>query len=438
MKTTRDFSFLNKKWGKLTLRGWLEVFGVAAALGCIAAIVLVRRDLIAFKPAHSFSVSDPEFFGSAHATADPFPLEGNRITLLHNGDGIFPVMLESIKAAKKTVNFEAFLFHSGKVASQFIAAFCERAKAGVEVRIMLDGVGSGASLNNGDVHMMEAAGCKFAYFHPTHALRIDRINRRTHRRILVVDGRRGFTGGVGFADEWLGNGDSPEHCRDVHAKIEGPLVAKLQGAFQQHWVEATNEILGGPNQFPQLAPPGKMKTQLVASTAFTVASLPLVQAVALSAATKTIRITNPYCTPTKEQVQLLGEAAKRGVNVQLLLPGEHSDVPATKAAGRNSYGELIRNGVKVFEYQPGMIHAKTLVVDGLFSVLGTSNLDARSSQINEEIDVTVYDKDFGAQMDQVFAEDLKKSSPYTLKDFENRSVWDRLSEWLATPFRSQL
>ncbi len=365
-------------------------------------------------------------------------MKGNKITLLHNGLGAFPAMLEAIASAKKTINFESFIFHSGEVGNQFIEAFIERAKAGVEVRIMLDGVGSGQALNNKDVSRLEDGGCKFAYFHPTRALRLDRLNRRTHRRILVVDGRIGFTGGIGFADEWRGNADAENHWRDLHAKLEGPVVARLQSAFQQHWLSETEEVLATPEHFPHLDEAGALRVQVVSSTEFSVAALPLIQAVAIASAEKSISITNPYCTPTKDQVDLLTEAVKRGVEVRLLLPGKHNDQPWTKAAGRGEYGDLLKGGVKLFEYTPTMIHSKTMVIDGMFSVIGTSNLDSRSAAINEEIDVTVYDEDFGRQMDAIFAQDLEKARPYTQTDFKQRTLWERFTEWIIIPFHSQM
>lgn len=420
------------------MRAWVEVLGVIVAAFCVYSILFVRREVIEFRPKHQFSVRDPAFFGSAHAAGDPVPIEGNKITLLHNGDGIFPPMLQAIAAAKKTVNFEAYLFNSGQVADKFIEALNERAKAGVEVRVLLDGVGSGSDLKSRDVDRLKEGGCKFAYFHPTRALRIDRLNRRSHRRVLVIDGRIGFTGGVGFADHWQGNADASEHWRDVQARIEGPVVAKLQGAFQQHWLGETGEMLSGSGHFPHLEPAGSLKVQVLAATEFSIAALPLIQAIAIASAEKSICITNPYCTPTDDQVQLLTEAVKRGVDVRMLLPGKHNDQPWTKAAGRGDYGDLLKGGVKVFEYDATMIHSKTMVVDGMFSMFGTSNLDARSSAINEEIDVSVYDEEFGKEMDAVFARDLEKSHAYTLEDFEKRSAWERFIEWIVIPFRSQL
>lgn len=428
---------LGRKIWRVPLGFWL-LLPLALLIYAVLSIFFIRRTVMDFHPAHAFPVSDPAFFGSAHALADPLPVEGNKIELLHNGDQIFPAMLAAIAAAKRSVNFEAFLFHSGTVGSAFRDALSERARAGVRVRVLLDGLGSGSSLENSDVEAMKKAGCRFAYYHPTRSWRLDRVNRRSHRRVLVVDGRIGFTGGVGFADQWQGHAQSPEHWREVHARIEGPLVAKLQAAFQAHWVRDGGEALSGAHEFPLLPPVGKLRGQVIASRSYTVAPLVLAQAVAVSAAERRISITNPYCTPSAHQVELLVEAVKRGVNVQLLLPGEHHDQPATRAAGRQSYGRLLEGGVKIYEYQPTMIHAKTMVVDAQFSIFGSSNLDPRSTAINEEIDVTVYDADFGKEMEAVFDTDLQNARPYTLEQFRRRSLWERFSEAVAQPFHSQL
>ncbi|HYF37598.1 MAG TPA: phospholipase D-like domain-containing protein [Prosthecobacter sp.] len=434
----RYFNFLAKKLGPVTVRGWLEIFAVVLGVLIAYSILFVRRDAIQYRPDHTFNVRSPEFFSSAHGATDPVPIGGNKITLLHNGDGTFPVLLKAIRGAQKTVNFEAFLFHSGAVGTEFIRAFCERAQAGVQVRILLDGIGSGSALDGGDVSTMKKAGCKFEYYHPVRAVRVDRINRRSHRRVLVVDGKVAFTGGIGFADDWLGNADSPDHWRDIHIQVQGPIVAKFQSAFQQHWLNETQELLTGADHFPELKSIGNLRAQVTSSDEFSVAAVPLIQAVAIAAAEKTIYITNPYCTPTEDQVDLLTAAVQRGVDVRLLLPGPHNDQPMTKAAGRTGYGKLLKGGVKIFEYTPTMIHSKTMVVDGMFSLLGTSNLDARSAQINNEIDLSVYDESFGAEMDRVFLKDLELSKPYTEGQFKKRGLWERFSEWATLPFRSQL
>lgn len=419
----------------------LLILGVVVVIFLAVAVFgafVIKRATVDYRTVHDFPVSDPAFFGSAHALGDPPPIEGNHIELLHNGNQIFPTMLTAIRSAKSSINFEAFLFYPDSIGNQFVEAFCERARAGVRVRVLLDALGSGDRFQDADVEKLRAAGCSFAYYHAPLSWRVDKLNRRTHRRVLVVDGKVGFTGGAGFADQWAGDADSPDHWREVHIRVEGPLVAKLQGAFQQHWVRETGETLSGITEFPPLEPRGQLKAQLLASHSFSISPVSLALAVAFNSAERTIYITNAYAAPSDNQVALLAAAAKRGVDVRLLVPGRHNDQPATKAAGRGAYGRLIEGGVKIFEYETTMIHTKTVVVDGLFSIVGSSNFDARSSQINEELDVTVYDAGFGRQMDDVFLNDLKKSRPYTLEQFKSRSVGERFSEWITAPFRSQL
>ena len=314
----------------------------------------------------------------------------------------------------------------------------ERARAGVEVRVLLDGLGSGWSLDNSDVKMMKDAGCKFAYYHPLLSWRIDRTNRRSHRRVLVVDGKVGFTGGVGFADQWSGHAQDEKHWHDVQVRVEGPLVSALQNAFEEHWIKTFGETLSGADQFPAVTPAGEIKGQLIASHSFSMAPVPLTMAVAFAAAEKRIWITNAYCTPSEQQVELLVQAVKRKVDVRLMVPGQHNDQPMTKSAGRAAYGKMLEGGVKIFEYQPTMIHTKAMVVDGMFSLVGSSNLDPRSSEINEELDLAIYDKSFGQTMEAMFESDLKLSTEYTYEQFKHRSLWKRATEWLMLPFRSQL
>ena len=413
------------------------------SLGFLVLVLLfclfvIRRDSLEYHFQHTFAVGDPEFFGSALALSDPIPIEGNKIELLNNGDEYFPAMLKAIESAQQTVNFAAYIVRSDEVGHQFRDAFCDRARAGVEVRLLFDGIGSSWGLDNLDVRLMRKAGCKFSYYHPTASLRLDRTNRRSHRRILVVDGKVAFTGSAGFALEWSGHAQDKKHWRDSQVRIEGPLVGKLQWAFEEHWVKTFGETLSGAAQFPLLKSAGDMKAQVVASSSFSMAPVPLAQATAFAAAEKRIWITNPYCTPTDDQVNLLINAVQRHVDVRLILPGTNNDQPLTKSAGRAAYGRMLEGGIKIFEYQPTMIHQKGMVVDGLFSLFGSSNLDARSSGINEELDVVIYNEQFGRQMEDAFTRDLEQSREYTLQDFKNRSFWERATEWLMGPFRSQL
>lgn len=438
MGRKRSSHWLNNRWWRLAIGEWIALTLAFIALVLIFCLFFIRRHTIPYQIEHSFSVKDPEFIGSALALSDPVLVPGNKIELLQNGDEYFPAMLAAIRNAQKTINFEAYIIYSDPIGREFRDALIERAKAGVEVRVLLDGIGSSWKLKNSDVRMLKDAGCKFAYYHPTHSWRVDRTNRRSHRRILVIDGKVGFTGAIGFAQEWSGHAQDPKHWRDVQARVEGPLVAKLQAAFQEHWIKTFGEGLSGADQFPPLVPTGDLKAQVVLSRSFSMAPIPLLQAIAFAAAEKRIWITNAYCTLTNDQVDLLNKAVKRGVDVQLILPGKNDDQPMTKSAGRAAYGRILEGGVKVFEYQPTMIHEKSMVIDGMFALIGSSNLDARSSEINEELDIAVYDRDFGKEMEKVFEQDRAQSKEYTLREFQSRSFWERTTEWLMLPFRSQL
>lgn len=437
-RRARSSQWLNRRWWKFAIAEWIVLSLGFLALVLIFCLFFIRRQSLEYRFEHSFVVRDPEFFGSALALSDPVPIGGNKIELLNNGDEYFPAMLRAINSAQHSVNFSAYIMDSDEIGRQFRDAFCERARNGVEVRILLDGIGSGWNLDNSDVRMLRDAGCKFAYYHPTHSWRIDRTNRRSHRRVLVVDGKLGFTGSAGFGKRWSGHAQDKDHWRDLQARVEGPIVAKLQWAFEEHWVKTFGETLRGPYQFPSLESVGNLKAQVIASRSFSVAPIPLAQATAFAAAEKRIWIINPYCTPTNDQVDLLVNAVRRRVDVKLILPGSNNDQPMTKSAGRTAYGRMLEGGVKIFEYQPAMIHTKAMVVDGLFSMFGSSNLDARSSEINEELDLVVYDETFGREMEQIFEKDLQQSREYTLEDFKKRSFWERTTEWLMLPFRSQL
>ncbi len=436
-RRARSSHWLNTRIWWFRVGEWISVTLLFLAIVLIFCLFFLRRHTLPYHFDHTFAVSDPEFVGSALALGNPVLIPGNKIEMFQNGDGYFPEMLKAIRAAQKTVNFEAFILYSDAVGEQFRDALCEKARAGVEVRILLDGVGSGWSLKNSDVKMMQKAGCKFSYYHPTHSWRADRANRRSHRRVLVIDGKVGFTGSVGFSEKWSGHAQDKNHWRDMHARVEGPLVGNLQAAFQEHWVKTFNEALSGADQFPALKPAGELKAQVVTSRSFSMAPVPLLQAVAFTAATKNIWITNAYCTPTGDQVEQLVKAVQRHVDVRLLLPGPNNDQPLTKSAGRAAYGKMLEGGVKIFEYQPTMIHEKSMVIDGLFSMFGSSNFDARSSEINEELDVVVYDQNFGREMESVFEKDLSQAREYTLEEFKKRSLWERTTEWLMIPFRSQ-
>lgn len=414
----------------------------SAAAGYAFAILVAKSGApkqAVYELPHGFTVTDPTFLPSA--LPGPTMTPGNRLDLLENGDAIFPAMLAAISSARKTVNFEAYIFWSGETGARFRDALVERAAHGVAVRVLLDAVGSsGRHLKAGDVEALRRAGCRVEFFHSKKPWMLWVINHRNHRRVLVVDGAVGFTGGVGFADQWSGDADSREHWRDTQVRVEGPAVRGLQRAFQENWSEVTGEALVGDEFFPSLAPAGAASAAVVPSSPLAAMSgAGRVYAISLAAASKEIWIANSYFLPDDATSDLLVAAAKRGVDVRIIVPSDaQNDVPATKAAGRSSFGPLLEGGVKIFEYQPTMFHLKTMVVDGIFSTVGSANFDERSFHLNEEINLFVYDAPFAALMRQRFEHDLRKCRPYTAAMWHARSLRQRATEWLATPFRSEL
>jgi cardiolipin synthase len=426
-------------------RGRLRAFGtlLAAFVAGYAFAVAIAKwgapKQTVYDLPHDFTLNAATFLPSALPGA--VLTSGNRIDLLENGDAIFPAMLAAISSARKTVNFEAYIFWSGAVGSLFRDALAERAAHGVEVRVLLDAVGSpGGRLKPADVDVLRKAGCRVEFFHPLKPWMLWVFDHRNHRRVLVVDGALGFTGGVGFADAWLGNADAKGHWRDTQLRVEGPAVRGLQRAFQENWSEVTGEALVGEEFFPELPPAGSSSVAVVPSSPLApMSGAGRVYAISLAAAAKEIWIANSYFLPDDATTGLLVAAVKRGVDVRVIVPSdEHSDVPATKAGGRSSFGPLLAGGVKIFEYEPTMFHTKTMVVDGVFSTVGSANFDERSFHLNEEINLFAYDREFAARMKESYRRDQERSRPYTYSMWRQRSLKKRVTEWLVAPIRSEL
>ncbi len=420
----------------------LAIVLVSVAAGYALAVTIAKAGApkqTVYGLPHDFTVNEPTFLPSA--LPGVALTSGNRLELLENGDAIFPAMLAAISSARKTVNFEAYIFWSDEVGRRFRDALAERAAHGVAVRILLDAIGSpGRHMKAGDVDALRRAGCHVEFFHPTKPWMLWVFNHRNHRRVLVADGTLAFTGGVGFADPWRGNADSKGHWRDTQLRVEGPAVRGLQRAFQENWSEVTGEALVGDEFFPALGQAGASAVAVVPSSPLAAMSgAGRVYAISLAAATKEIWIANSYFLPDDASVDLLVAAVKRGVDVRVIVPSdEHSDVPATKAAGRSSFGPLLEGGVKIFEYQPTMFHLKTMVVDGVFSTVGSANFDERSFHLNEEVNLFVYDGAFAGQMKETFRRDLSRCRPYTHAMWKERPLKKRVTEWLVTPIRSEL
>ena len=424
---------------RIPVETYLVALALAFALAIAFSLLSLPRE-VSYRQPHRFSVEDDTFLPSALALANPWPIEGNRVRLLFNGNEIYPAMLGAIAKAGRSINLESYIFWSGEAADHFRDALVERAQHGVEVRLLLDALGSpGSKLRKKDVDFLREGGCRVEFFHPVRPWMLDTVNHRSHRRILVVDGKVAFTGGAGIADVWLGNAESKEHWRDTHVEVTGPVAGQFQAAFQENWGAVSGEALRGEAFFPKLDRTGSARAQVILSSPESPSSATkLVYATSISAATKRLWLSNSYFLPDADSTALLVEAAKRGVDVHVLVPGEVNDVPATKAGGRSSFGDLLEGGVKISEYQPTMFHPKTMVVDGLFATIGSTNFDNRSFRLNDEINLAIYDREVGRRLEEIFVKDLESSKPYTLQQWKNRPIRERLTEFLALPFRKEL
>ena len=388
--------------------------------------------------AHRYAISDPEFRREMSVMLGPAILPGNRVTALQNGDEIFPAMLAAIHSAQSSITFETYIYWSGDIGKKFTDALSARAAAGVPVNVIIDWAGS-IKMQDSLLDEMRKAGVRIHRYRPLHWYTLGRINNRTHRKLLVVDGRIGFTGGVGIADQWLGRAQDPGHWRDVHFRYEGPAVAQMQAAFNDNWIKTTGEVLNGPAYFPELKPVGDVDAHLfIASPAGGSESMHLMYLMAIAAATRSIDLAASYFVPDALIDQALLAARKRGVRVRILLPGQHIDSDAVRLASRAGWEPLLKAGIEIHEYQPTMLHTKMLVVDRELVSVGSTNFDIRSFRLNDEASLNLYDRAFAEQMTAVFEQDLSRSLRYTHEKWQQRPLKEKLMEKFVIPLRSQL
>lgn len=366
----------------------------------------------------------------AGTTGAPF-LPGNTLKVLRNGDEFYPVMLDAIRCAKKSITIEAYIYWNGEVGRQFAEALSARAQSGVPVKVLLDAVGS-SSIGRDILKLLENGGCRVAWYNPIRWVMLWRTNHRTHRKSLIVDGCVGFTGGAGIADMWRGNARNPSEWRDTHVRLEGPAVTPLQTGFAQNWVQATGEIVSGPDYFPVLKPVGDLSVQTIMSSPEAGASpARLMYYLSIVSARKSIDIANPYFVPDEVAIETLTDAKKRGVRVRIMVSGRHND---NRAARRNSVrlcGQLLDAGIEVWEYNRTMLHQKTMVVDEIWSTVGTANFDSRSFAHNEESNVCVHDAAVAKCLTDAFVEDLAACDKLDIKKWRRRPALDRFLEFLA-------
>jgi cardiolipin synthase A/B len=368
---------------------------------------------------HGLTVADPEFINTmAGAAGVPF-VGGNSLVLLNNGDAFYPAMLKAIAEAQHSITIEAYIYWAGDIGLRFARALAEAGQRGVRVKIMLDAVGS-SSVGNDILKILETGGCHVAWYNPLRWNHLRRINNRTHRKSLIIDGRVGFTGGAGIADHWTGDAHDDEHWRDLQVRIEGPAVRPLQTGFAQNWLECTGELVTGPHFYPAPAPAGALALQTVMSSPETGAStVRVLYCLAISAARVSIDIANPYFVPDHVAIDLFRDAVKRGVRVRVMVAGVSNDTLIARLNSVRLYGALLDAGVEIHEYNRTMMHHKIMIVDGIWSTIGTANFDNRSFSHNEESNVSVWDEGVARELAATYERDL------ALCDRVSREAWQR-------------
>jgi cardiolipin synthase len=379
-----------------------------------------------------------EFLPSIAGLARGDLANGNDVQVLQNG-AFFDSLLRDIASAKQSVHFETFLWWKGDVCNKVAAALADRARHGVKVRLMLDASG-GKKIDDDLVKLMESSGVTIARFHPLRFSNIGRMNNRDHRKLMIIDGRVGYIGGHGIAEEWTGNAQDKKHWRDTFVRLQGPVVNQLQAAFCENWIEETGDVPVGPLYFPRLPPAGKSVTHVsYSSPGGTVSSVKLLYYLAISAANKELIIQNPYFLPDDSAIEALAAAVKRGVNVSIMIPSaDVNDSPVVQHASHHHYGTLLKRGVHVYEYNRTLLHQKIIIVDGVWSSVGSTNFDDRSFDINDEVSIGIYDAAIAQQLRAAYFDDLRYTTKIDLEHWKNRGFMHKLKDGAAWSINGQL
>jgi cardiolipin synthase len=387
---------------------------------------------------HEFAVDSDEFLATiTGATGEPI-LEGNRIDVLNNGDEFYPRMLAEITRAQASITIEAYIYWAGDVGRQFAEALAAKAREGIPVKILLDAVGS-SSIGTEILDTLEKGGCQLAWYNRIHWYSLGQFNHRTHRKSLIIDGRVGFTGGAGIADVWLGHAQSPGHWRDTQVRIAGPAVTPLQTGFAHNWLKTTGELLSGATYYPEQEREGPLPVQTVMSSPETGASsVRIMHYLPIVCARRSIYIANPYFVPDQTAIETLVEARQRGVDVRIMVAGRHNDTWLARKNSTRLYGPLLRAGVQILEYNQTFLHQKTMVVDGLWVSIGTTNFDNRSFAHNEETSVCVRDSQLAGLMERTFCADMRACDRVELDTWQRRGLWTKSLEAIASLLEAQV
>jgi cardiolipin synthase len=418
---------LDVPWWAATLM-WIGIIGL---IGVIGALFLPDWPSEDFTVGFEAAPGSEQFVQWTSGYLNSPILQGGEVSILQNGDAFYPAMLEAIRKATDSVNFEVYIFEPDEVGREFMEAFKERARAGVEVRLLLDGFG-GIKMTKRYRDELTEAGVSVARFRPFGLRSLVRFYKRTHRRAIVIDGRIGFTGGAAVSKKWKGNVGNPHEWRDSMTRVAGPMVAGIQSAFAGNWVYCCGEVIAGPRFFPPMERgSGPCGLSVVSSPSDAMQPIRLLFWVSFINARKRVWICNSYFIPDDRLRGAVIDRAKGGVDVRILVPGNHTDAVPVQAAGRSYYEELLSAGVRIFEFQPSMMHAKTAVVDSAWSVVGSANLDERSMELNEENVLGIADRDFALAIEAGVTEDFARSREILLEEWQKRSIFRRGMEWVC-------
>ncbi|MDB6127664.1 MAG: phospholipase D/Transphosphatidylase [Verrucomicrobia bacterium] len=428
---------VSKRAGKpgRTSRWWI-LAAVVAFFGAYFWYTSARRLQVPIQVG-SYGVDSAPFIDTVGPILGANFTAGNSVQILVNGDHFFPEMLKAIRGAKKTITLETYIWAPGKISDEFIEALSERARAGVKVHVMMDGMGT-LKFKHADRARLEAAGIELMKYGREHWYEIKpNIMHRTHRKLLIVDGKVGFTGGMCIDDHWMGNADSSKVWRETQVRVEGPVVLEMQAVFAANWLQTTSKLLIGPEYFPKISPAGPSLAQCVKSgPGEGQENIRMSYLCAIAAAKKSIEIGNAYFVPDDLEIEMLIAARQRGVRVRVVVPAIN-DSRFGRAVSRSRWDALLAAGIEFYEYQPAMFHSKTMVVDDVFTIIGSANFDNRSFSINDEDSLNIIDANVARENLKAFENDVKQSHPISLEEFRHRGFFIRAMDHVCGLFRSQ-
>lgn len=416
-------------------------FGWTAVTAAIAALTLLakpRAESPRFGLEHDFPVDSDEFITTLEGATGVPHVPGNSFEVLVNGDRFYPRMLADIRAARQSIAVEAYIYWAGDVGAEFAAALAERASQGLRVLVLLDAVGA-SDIGDDTLRTLREGGCTVAWYNPLHWKTLDRINNRTHRKSLIVDGAVAYTGGAGIADHWRGDGQLPGEWRDTQVRFAGPAVRGLQSGFAHNWQQATGELISGPAFYPVLDGHGAYTLQVVLSSPEQGgSSVQTMYFLGIVCARRSVWIANPYFVPDRAAVGALIDASRRGVDVRVMVSGQRNDNWLARHNSIRHYGSLLRGGIRLLEYNRSMLHQKTMVVDGVWTTVGTTNFDSRSFAHNEESNVCVHDPAIAAAMERQFEIDTAACAEVRLDAWRRRGLRQQARELVAAFFEDQV